>query len=343
MPTIPASARTALNSLAFAIGLASSCHGIHRLLPDPAIAEITPKLEHLRASAGRYDTLFVGTSRTYHQVIPAQFDRIAGTRSFNAAANGLFPPEDSYYLERIAETGAHFRYVFLELNPSRLRIDEAKRGTERVVYWHDAPRLGLLLREAWVLFAAPNLSLPQRWDVLEMAAERVGLFARGQSNLGRAQFIQRHLQPPSKPRPPDLSALGQNGDGYLEADYPPLSGAARTAYERTVAASTANPEAKTYGSDASQAALQRLIQTAKTLGEPILIRPPTLPPRKFMPRDQTLRLLDFADPARFPELFRPEQRLDAEHLNPAGARVYTEVLAKEFARHGEPQGGAGDR
>jgi hypothetical protein len=309
-----------------------TCAGIHRLLPEPEIAAITPKLRHLRSSAGRYDTLFVGTSRTYHQVIPAEFDRIAGTKSFNGAVDGLFPPEDGYYLERIAGTGARFRYVILELNSIRLRIDEAKRGTERVVYWHDAPRLLLLLREAGGLLGSEKLSLAQKWDTLQMALERVGLFARAQTNLGRAAFLRAHLQPIQKSRPFDTSALGQAGDGYLQVEYPPLSGAAKAGYERILAARLSQSAPATSGSVASQAAFQRLVQAARRIGEPILLVPPTLPPRKFIPPATDLHLLDFADPARLPELFTPEQRLDAEHLNTDGAKIYTELLAKEFLR-----------
>lgn len=324
--------RALLSLLAFTVVFGATCAGIHRLLPEPQIAAITPKLEHLRAYPGRYDTIFIGTSRTYHQVIPAQFDRIAGTKSFNAAVDGLFPPEDGYYLERIAETGAHFRYVILELNAIRLRIDDAKRGTERVVYWHDAPRLGLLLREAFALFANNRLSLEQKGDVLRMTLERIGLFARAQTNLGRAAILRAHLHPAQKAPRMDHSALGQNGDGYLRVDYPPLSGAARDHYERTLAARLASPAPVTQGSGASQAAAQRLVETARKLGEPVFLIPPTLPPRKLVPVVQTTRLLDFANPGLLPELFKPEHRMDAEHLNSAGAAVYTEALAVEFRR-----------
>jgi hypothetical protein len=332
---VPSSAsigRATRNLIAFVLVLCATCAGIHRLLPEPNIDGITPKLEHLRNSAGRYDTLFIGTSRTYHQLIPAEFDRIAGTKTFNAAVDGLFPPEDSYYLERIVETGAHFRYVFLELNALRLRIDDAKRGTERVVYWHDAPQLALLLRETRALLTSATLSPTQKWDILQMGAERLGLFARAQANLGRGTLLRTHLQPVQKLHPPDVSALGQDGDGYLRVDYPALCGAACTSYERTLAARLANPAPTTYGSPATQAALQRLVQSARKLGEPILLIPPTLPPRKFIPSTSELRRLDFADPAQYPELFKPEHRLDAEHLNTAGSVIYTKMLAEEFTR-----------
>jgi hypothetical protein len=327
----------ALSSLAFLGGLALACSGIHAFLPERPIVGIHPKLVHLSEGPSRYDTLFVGTSRTYHQVIPADFDAgTAGaslsTTSFNGAVDGLFPPEDAYYLERIGRTGARFRWVFLEVNPIRLRIDDAKRGTERIIYWHDARRLRLLLREAVEIIRQQSnrASWAQQWVVIKMAAERIEMFLRAQSNLGRGELLRPWLLR-TKSVGVDRTVLGARGDGYLEIDYAPLPGAARQAYEAKFAAKIRQPGSTGIGTKASQDALADSIALIRKLGaEPVLVIPPTVEPRMLRLRDPDLKILDFSDPQRFPELFRAEHRMDAEHLNTAGARVYTKLLAQEF-------------
>ncbi len=142
------------NVAAFGGSLLLSCLGIHRTLPIPEIPEVQAKLTYLKDHIDDYDTLFLGTSRIYRHVIPKLFDgltteREIPTKSFNAAADGMRPPEDSYVFDQIlGYRPKHVRWVFLELWWLRLSIDDQKRQTNRLVYWHDAERLGLLFQEA---------------------------------------------------------------------------------------------------------------------------------------------------------------------------------------------------
>jgi hypothetical protein len=333
--------RLGLSVAAFLTGLWAAAALIRSQLPEPVIAEVHPKIMHLRENPNRYGAAFLGTSRTYHQVIPEEFDAVAAASglaltSFNAAADGMFPPEDAYFLDRVARGNPHFRWVFVELSPIRLRIDDAKRGTDRVIYWHDAARLRLLLWEAADeirdLWRSGHFTLAQGWNIAAMAGERLDLFLRRECNLGRSDFLRWRLES-AKPRPIQWEALGQRGDGFLEVPYPPLRGAPLQAYERLLAARRAKPAASTSGSAASQATLVQMLTRVRALGaEPVIIIPPTLTTPKMRPADFPGIVLDFAAPERFPELFRSENRLDPEHLNLAGAKIYTRLLAEEFAR-----------
>jgi hypothetical protein len=46
---------------------------------------------------------------------------------------------------------------------------------------------------------------------------------------------------------------------------------------------------------------------------------------------QSVPILDFRDPGRFPELYRLDNRFDWGHLNGEGALIYTKLLARSFA------------
>jgi hypothetical protein len=41
-------------------------------------------------------------------------------------------------------------------------------------------------------------------------------------------------------------------------------------------------------------------------------------------------VFDFHDVEEYPELFRPEERYDADHFNVRGAETFTRLLAEEF-------------
>src|SRR5687767_418937 len=93
----------AVSIAAFVAALCVVCWIIHETLPFPEVPIVTPKVEHLKAHGDRYDTLIIGSSRLYYQVIPSLFDELTAqagvpTKTFNAAVAGMGPPEDSFML-----------------------------------------------------------------------------------------------------------------------------------------------------------------------------------------------------------------------------------------------------
>ena len=56
--------------------------------------------------------------------------------------------------------------------------------------------------------------------------------------------------------------------------------------------------------------------------------------RVFYPRPERAQrsmVLDLNDPVRFPELYENRYRLDTDHLNTAGADVFTRLLAEQWS------------
>jgi len=67
--------RLLLLGLFFAAGLFGTSLLIGVRLPFPRIAIVSEKVDWLEAHGEEYDTLFIGSSRVYHQIIPELFDR----------------------------------------------------------------------------------------------------------------------------------------------------------------------------------------------------------------------------------------------------------------------------
>ena len=330
------------NVAAFGGSLFLSCLGIHRSLPIPEIPEVQAKLTYLRDHIDDFDTLFLGTSRIYRHVIPKLFDgltteRDVPTKSFNAAADGMRPPEDSYVFDQILKYHPkHLRWVFLELWWLRLSIDDQKRQTNRLVYWHDTERLGLLFQEAL------NIKKARHWRGTLMALaepmgiflDHVSLFFENMTNMGRGASWMDWVAYPPWPEV-DLSPLGPNLDGFHEIKRPTPSESELAVYRKALAIRTDHPATAEAGSPASQEALRRLVRKIEALGAtPILIIPPTTAGRNFHPPPedgQSPIIFDFSDVHRFPALYDERNRLDTDHLNTAGAEIFTRLLAERFA------------
>ncbi len=236
------------NVAAFGGSLFLSCLGIHRSLPIPEIPEVQAKLTYLRDHIDDFDTLFLGTSRIYRHVIPKLFDgltteRDVPTKSFDAAADGMRPPEDSYVFEQIPKYPPnHLRWVFLELWWLRHSIDDQKRQTNRLVYWHDTERLGLLFQEAL------NIKKARHWRGTLMALaepmgiflDHVSLFFENMTNMGRGASWMEWIAHPPWPGV-DLSPLGPNLDGFHEIKRPTPSESELAVYRKGAGHSHGSP------------------------------------------------------------------------------------------------------
>lgn len=73
-------------------------------------------------------------------------------------------------------------------------------------------------------------------------------------------------------------------------------------------------------------ALRTMIDFANQRGvEVVLVFPPST---KSAKSSGGLEILDFDDPATYPELFEPDARMDETHLNAQGAALFTRLIAR---------------
>ena len=66
--------------------------------------------------------------------------------------------------------------------------------------------------------------------------------------------------------------------------------------------------------------------------EPILVVAPTVDPREnFRDLPAGVAVWRYHDPSEYPSLYDPVNRYDTAHLNDAGARIFTDLLAERLA------------
>ncbi len=83
------------------------------LLVDDVHSYSRVMVQELYASAGKIDTLFLGSSHCYRSIDPAQVDDALGTYSFNAGSSQQLP-DGSYYMLREAAAQNDLKTVYLE-------------------------------------------------------------------------------------------------------------------------------------------------------------------------------------------------------------------------------------
>lgn len=343
----PRTVRLLLGLLAFAIAFAGACVAIREALPFPDIPNVRSKLIHFQTHPNDYDTLFVGTSRINYQVIPAMFDELttaAGkpTKSFNAGIAALRPPEDSYLLDQLlAARPQRLRWVFVELGYVRVSVSDDQRGTVRGQYWHDVPRMWLLWNSTIQLKPTEKRRTVKRvWrELREPLADftpHLDLFLREMSNLGRGDFLTRQLLYEPMPWQPNLHGhLGTDFAGWTETSRgEEMTPENLEKFEQERADRLAKPSVRDIGDPVSQQALENMIAKIERIGAtPVLILAPVTSKKAFVPRPERAAktiVLDFNDPARFPELYENRHRLDTDHLNTAGSKVFTRLIAEHW-------------
>jgi hypothetical protein len=325
-------------ALAFAGGLLAACAVLSAAV-DPTLVG-GGRIDWVRAHPEAYDTLFVGSSRTGRQVMPSVFDAAmaeAGrpTRSFNLGLPGMRPPEDAYVVERALEgRRAPLRLLVVESNPVRIGLAPEDRETARAVYWHDARRMRTLWRRAFSPSSvAPDV--PPSEVVVRQHARELADHARhwlwNATRVGRgAALLQEAIGLPRAPR--GGGGLGPARDGFQPRPQgETFTGERLEEYRRRLAEALETPHRLRYGDAESQAELLRKRALAERHGARLVLVAPPYLHEPFAPLpSHGIPFLDFSDPRRFPDLFADALRIDAGHLNPRGAELYSRLLAREL-------------
>jgi hypothetical protein len=339
------------------IAFVVTCLLVRHILPFPQVYRVGAKVSYFRAHGDEFDTVFIGSSRINHQVIPAQFDaltRAAGvpTKSFNAGIAGMRPPEDTYFFEQlVANRPKHLRWVFIEVNDIHPRMDWNVRGTMRAQYWHDPARLSLMLRRLSSRGNAKRLTMAARWRNLgenfEEAVDHVGFFVREMTNFGKGDFLSDRLITAPDSDKTLAQFLGPGLTGFIETGRgETLVPSYTDQFHRERADRLEKPAERDAGDLVSQENLERMIAITEQLGAtPVLLIPPVTIKRVFYPtpaRAKRTLVLDFDDPVKYPELYDDAHRLDPDHLNTAGAREFTRLIAEHWLAR-KATTGAGER
>ncbi|WP_131989467.1 hypothetical protein [Chthoniobacter flavus] len=324
----PSIAHHALIVALFLVAFAGTCGLLHSRLPFPSVPDIAPRFRYFAEHKDEFDTIFIGSSRIRHGIIPQVFDEAAAkngvpTHSFNLGYSGMWPPESYYYLRQVlALHPKKLRNVFIELMDYRLGQAEGEAPTMRSVYWHDVPHTGMALR----LVAESPLSFNEKVGLFATHAHE---FVQNMTNPGRgAEWLEQRYFPARKKV--DTSWISRRGfDPEPATEW---SEAAQEEYRRQI---RVFEEASTHEHwrPGFAAALDDILgKVNQTRAKAILVIPPTVRPEEHFtacPRGAFFGFY-FDSPSKYPRLYLPELHYDPGHLNEAGAREFTTQLAEHF-------------
>ena len=114
-----------------------------------------------------------------------------------------------------------------------------------------------------------------------------------------------------------------------------MSAEEASAYETRLNSAAANAEPRFLSASTEQAYRQWAAEVRKIGATPIFLVTPTIGQVKigFRPESgpaETVML--FNDASAYPQLYRNEMRVDADHLNGAAAEEFTELVARKFSQ-----------
>lgn len=340
----PKALEIVIGLVVFALTFVAACAFIRRAYPLPDVPNVKAKIDHFVAHPNDYDTLLLGSSRINYQIIPAAFDqlnRAAGvpTKTFNAAVAGMRPPEDAYLFDQLlAAKPQHLRWVFVEVMPIRAALNGELRDTLRAQYWHDLPRLWLLWKRTLIVDPKTH-GLHGYWrelhEPLADFSEHLGLSVYELANVGRSTFLAERLRNTPSTLMPPATYLGPDSAGWtLTGRGEGMSPKDRLRFEKERDERLVSPFERDPGDPISQEALEAMIARVERLGAtPVLIIPPMTNKNVLVPRPERSEktiVLDFNDVVRYPDLYKNENRLDRNHLNTAGAKVFTRLVTEQW-------------
>lgn len=324
---------------------------LNRIIPSPTIPAnvvfIGPKYEYYQAHKDDYNALFFGSSRIYSHVIPDVFDETAQAEgvdinSYNFGIPAMRAIDSTVLLKEVLKNPPKdLKWVFFEsiLDKGYEPIPNAR--TYRSIYWHNWENT----RFAAQYILRSDESLPKKAVLL---TSHLIPFLYHQMNVGRVfnQVLPSELSAGEQ----EVAAEVRETEGYYalrDEDDPQRQAflADQAGYAEQVAilkAMQAQPQAEdAYLSANKKALLAEVTQAISAAGaEPIFVEPPSLHMVNDFQSAQQLgaidTLLSYKDPNQFPALYSFELRQDADHLNDAGSREFTRLLAKDFSKAAEP-------
>ncbi len=323
-------AKGLLNGACFLAALAATALSLGRWLPFPDVPDIAPRFRYFAENKDRIDTVFVGSSRFRHQVIPRLFDEQTAalgtpTKSVNLGYSGMWPPENFYFLRQLlALRPPHLKWVFLSLIDGSTRMDERDAATLRTVYWHDWRHTCIAWRMVW---ASASLAPAEKRRLTLLHAR---IFLRQSLHLGGgAAWVEKRVKPAKIRRPP--AWIEQRGFDP-EPEPGTLTGPVLADYlEKLEKLRQSRPSAHFRPGLLEE--LRKIQAEVRAVGaEAIFVLPPTINPNEnFTAPPAGLPALLFSDVHTYARLYEPELHHDAGHLNTRGAEELTRRLAERFA------------
>lgn len=313
-------------------------------VPLEEAGTVSIKADHYRAHADEIDVVFVGSSRVYRQLSVPVFERELAARELPWTAYNLGLP-GMRFLEALATAedvlrrdADRLKWIVFELQDPEPGRHEARRFTWRNVRWHSPRRTALA--------AGRVLASDRPWDAkLTEAAAHLGQGLMRFANAGTGTRAVRELLGWRAPVPD-----GTPG-GFLPLESEARKADIRERRDEFLHAFSLDPDFLSRERRLVALApplvppawlvdeLERLVARAAAhgVGVVFLLSPPAdhlwLALSRLQDEPRLPRVFAY-DPERFPQLYyEPALRYDERHLNLEGAKQFTTLFARQFARH----------
>ena len=322
-PTLAALAAFALVASVLSLALRAAS-------PPPEMLVLSPKLADYDARHDAFDTVVLGTSRTFYQVVPDTVEAgmaaagCPGRSVYNFGVFGLRGQEMDWILDRILETPRpSLKTLVLEhpLEPHR-KLDDVLNERGRFFSGPDH-------------YAATLDTITAHPEIAPKKLFRAGVFAAGVaydlSGVGRAAAAVFPAPDETAPAGFDFSEDGFEALDASDADAIKARNAAFRADPGGFDALLARHGAPRAAGPAADFILQRLGRVAQAGLTPIYFAAPSAEYLDLTPaiagavaeRAPNLAVLNFNDPSAYPELFARGVWFDSGHLGRAGAEQFS--------------------
>ncbi len=355
--------RSALGVLAFLIAFVAVNRLVVARVPMPPEAGMRTKVEFFLEHADEYDAIWIGSSATLYGLQPhtftAELERLGhpGLRIYNLGVGGMGSFEAVSVLRRVLDRKPKkLRWVFYEEPAFDALLWYPDIVNQRYIQWHDmATALDAI--DALQYAAKPPPYKQEEYEAFILAggdgewrrgaaAEHVELALRREFAIGQGPRIYTHLKD-GEHAWPSAEAIAAT-DGWMDISQAPAPGA-KKAHEEFLATADkwerrvqnmirlegARPDPE---GSYDLPSLRRLVQDIRAIGaEPIMYVPPRgLASPLIMSladRGEIPTLFPFHITTEYPELLPADLHYDEGHLNPAGAKTWSESFARSFAAH----------
>lgn len=320
--------------------------------PNPDIPQhipvVTQKLEYFAKHKDEYNLIFLGSSRTYQQIMPSVFDKSMldsgySIKSFNMGMTALKIPEFYFYLQKILKLNpANLQWIFFEFIDD-LNVPYENLNTTRVIAWH-TPKQTL-----WTCQKILKIDL-NPLKKIEYIHNNIIPLLYNLLNAGKAaNLIRDFIGFPEKIALDKVSPIGPLKDGHVPSES--LEGRVKRRIEVFLKNLDNYQKSLDYLkninsqplTESQELILEEIITLIKNSGyTPVLLKPPSISAEAYLIREipqKNLQVFKFNDPIKFPKFYEINTRFDSDHMTHKGSQIYTKLLAKKFASYLEEQNG----
>jgi hypothetical protein len=291
---------------------------------------------------GRYDTVFVGSSRYFHGIDPVVFDAETAkagvaTHSFNLGFDALDFLELQFVVDHLlSDPRSHIKTLFVE--PSlRVRLAPGLEDSQRELVLHDTD--GTIRTFNFIFKGSHDLKRKLFWMYQQGGVSSVRL-----TNVGA--FTNKFIRP-EEPAPDPADLIGPMNNGYSGLDPRVSTGDPATAAGiKQMVADQAKAELEGHARKLNAFEIDQLQSLQKLAADHgvklILLAPMTASPEVYdefsamknaaAQGKLKVPLLSFADPAAYPDLYDPAGFTDMDHVGQPVSEKWTVHVAQAFAK-----------